>query len=64
MPLSISDVAPARRTMALRSEPDATSVASKPRASDSMATKTLTVPAMPRTATTVDVQRARSERRL
>ena len=63
-PLSISLVEPARRTMALRAEPDATSVASKPRASDSIATNTPTVPAMPRIATTVDVHRARSDRRL
>ena len=46
------------RTIALRAEPDATRVASNPRASDSMATKTPTVPAMPSTATTVEVQRA------
>ena len=62
--LSISEVAPARRTMAFWAEPDATSVAWKPRASESMATKTPTVPAMPRTATTVEVQRSRRLRRL
>jgi hypothetical protein len=56
--LSISDVAPARRTIALRADPEATRVASKPRARESMATKTPTVPAMPSTATTVDVHRA------
>src|ERR1700722_12940507 len=44
--------------MALSSEPDATSVALNPRASDSIAMKTPTVPAMPRTATIADVQRA------
>ena len=55
--LSISEVAPARRTIALRGEPDAIKVASKPRASDSMATNTPTVPAMPSTATTVEAQR-------
>ena len=64
MPLSISLVEPARRTMAFCGDPDATSVASNPRASDSIATNTPTVPAMPSTATTVDVHRARSERRL
>jgi len=51
-------VAPARRTIALRGDPEAVKVASNPRASDSMATKTATVPAMPSTATTVDVHRA------
>ena len=63
-PLSISLVAPARRTIALRGEPEATRVASKPLASESMATNTPTVPAMPSTATTVDVHRARRDRRL
>jgi len=40
------------------------SVASKPRASDSIATNTLTVPAIPSTATSVLCQRARSDRTL
>jgi len=62
--LSISEVAPARRTIALRGEPEATSVASKPRASESIATNTPTVPAMPSTATTVEVHRARRLRTL
>src|SRR6266852_3611768 len=57
-PLVISDVAPARVMSALSAEPDETSVALNPRASDSMATKTPTVPAIPTTATIVDVQRA------
>jgi len=48
----------------LRVDPEATSVASKPRASESMATNTPTVPAMPSTATTVEVQRARRLRTL
>ena len=62
--LSISEVAPARRTIALRGEPEATSVASNPRASESIATNTPTVPAMPSTATTVEVHRARRLRTL
>ena len=41
----------------LRADPDATRVASNPRASESIATKTPTVPAMPSTATTVEVHR-------
>src|SRR5216683_708822 len=49
---------PARVMSALSAEPDETSVALNPRASDSMATKTPTVPAIPTTATIVDVQRA------
>jgi len=43
MPLIISEVAPARITMALSAAPEATSVALNPRASESMATKTPTV---------------------
>ncbi len=62
--LSISEVAPARRTIAFWSEPDETSAASKPRARASMATKTPTLPAMPSTATTVEVQRTRTLSRL
>ena len=58
--LSISDVAPARRTIAFSGEPDETSVAWKPRAMASMATNTATVPAMPSTATTADGQRSRT----
>jgi len=50
--------------MALPTEPEATSVASNPRASESMATNTPTVPAMPSTATTVEVHRALKLRRL
>src|SRR5271154_2196721 len=57
-PLVISEVAPARTISALSSEPDATSVARNPRASDSIATNTPTVPAIPSTATIVDVHRA------
>ena len=64
MPLIISDVAPARITMALSYEPEETSVALKPRASESMATNTPTVPAMPSTATMAEVQRAFTLRKL
>ena len=63
-PPVISDVAPARMTIALSAEPDETSVALNPRASDSMATNTPTVPAMPRTATMAEVQRAFTLRKL
>src|SRR5260370_7660323 len=56
--LVISDVGPARVMSALSAEPEETSVALNPRASDSMATKTPTVPAIPTTATIVEVQRA------
>src|SRR5215475_376314 len=63
-PLVISDVAPARTMSALSSEPDETSVARKPFASESMATNTPTVPAMPRTATMAEVQRALTLRKL
>ncbi len=62
--LIISAVAPARMTMALSSEPEDTSVALKPRASESMATKTPTVPAIPATATIAEVQRALTLRKL
>src|SRR2546430_10349114 len=44
--------------------PECTSVALNPRASDNMATNTPTVPAMPNTATTADVQRALTLRML
>jgi hypothetical protein len=44
--------------MALSAEPDETSVALNPRASESIATKTPTVPAIPSTATIAEVQRA------
>src|SRR5271168_1688499 len=57
-PLVISEVAPARTISALSSDPEATSVARNPRASDSIATNTPTVPAIPSTATIVDVHRA------
>src|SRR5271157_1489230 len=57
-PLVISEVAPARTISALSSEPDATSVARNPRASDSIATNPPTVPAIPSTATMVDVHLA------
>jgi hypothetical protein len=50
--------------MALPSEPEDTSVARKPRASESMATKTPTVPAIPATATIAEVQRALTLRKL
>ena len=58
--LSISEVAPARRTIAFSGDPEETSVAWKPRAMASMATNTATVPAMPSTATTVEGQRSRT----
>ena len=54
----VTKVAPARMAMALSTEPEETRVALKPRARESIATKTPTVPAMPRTATMDDVQRA------
>ena len=50
--LVISLSAPARWTIAFWGRPDEVSVAWKPRASASMATKTPTVPAIPSTATT------------
>jgi hypothetical protein len=62
--LSISDVAPARRTMAFLGEPEVTSASSKPLERASMATNTPTVPAMPRIATIVLRQRARTLSRL
>ena len=62
--LTISESAPARRTRALRGEPDATSVALNPWASESIATNTPTVPAMPRTATIAEVHRATALRML
>ena len=62
--LVISVSAPTRCTIAFAGWPDETSVALKPRASASMATNTLTVPAMPSTATTEDVQRSFADSRL
>src|SRR5438067_13005380 len=59
MALAISPEEPPRSTIAFRGEPDDSRVNLKPRASESMATNTPTVPAMPSTATTVEVQRAR-----
>ena len=64
MPPIISEVEPARITSALPGDPDATSVALNPRASESMATNTPTVPAIPSTATIVEVHRARMLRKL
>ena len=55
--LSISEEEPPRRTMAFMGEPEDTSATSKPRAMESVATKTATTPAMPRTATALDDQR-------
>jgi len=63
-PLSISELAPARRMIEFEGEPDAIKVAWKPRAMASMATKTPTVPAMPRIETTAVVHRAATERTL
>jgi hypothetical protein len=63
-PPIISDVEPARITSAFPGDPDATNVARKPRARESMATKTPTVPAIPITATMADVQRALTLRTL
>ena len=65
--LSISEVAPARRIIALSAEPVDTracskpraSASSKPRARASIATNTATEPAMPATATSDERQRAR-----
>src|SRR5579864_1868542 len=61
---SISDVEPARRIIAFCVEPELTRVILNPRASDIMATKTETVPAIPRIATIAEVQRARTLRKL
>jgi hypothetical protein len=63
-PLVISDVAPARVISALSADPEETRVALNPRASDNIAMKTPTVPAIPATATIVDVQRALTLRTL
>src|SRR5579864_3142838 len=63
-PLVISDVAPPRTINALSGEPEETSVALKPLARESIATKTPTVPAMPATATIAEVQRALTLRML
>src|SRR5712692_8440747 len=63
-PLVISDVAPARVISALSAEPEETRVALNPRASDNQAIKTPTVPAIPATATIVEVQRALTLRTL
>ena len=62
--LVISVSEPPRWTIAFSGRPDETMVALKPRASASIATNTPTVPAMPITATTDDVQRSRALRRL
>lgn len=62
--LSSSEFEPARRTMALAGEPEETRVALKPLARASVATNTPTVPAIPSTATTAEVQRSRTPRRL
>jgi hypothetical protein len=64
MALSISESDPPRRIMALPGDPDATSVALKPRAIESMATKTATTPAMPSTAMAVEAQRTLTLRTL
>ncbi len=58
MKLPISEVEPALWTMAFSGRPEETRVAWKPRARASMAMKTPTVPAIPRTATTEDIQRS------
>ncbi len=55
--LTISESAPARRTIALPGDPEATRVALKPWARASMAMKTPTVPAIPRTVTMAEDQR-------
>jgi hypothetical protein len=55
--LTISEFMPASRTIAFRGDPEATSVARKPWANASMATKTPTVPATPSTATIAEDQR-------
>ena len=64
MMLVISLSAPARWTIALSASPEEVIVALKPRARASMATNTPTVPAMPSTATSEEVQRAPALRRL
>ena len=62
--LVISVSAPARWTITFSGRPEEVRVALKPRARASMATKTATVPAMPSTATTDEVQRSRALCRL
>ena len=62
--LVISESAPACCTMAFCGWPDDTSVAWKPRASASIAMNTLTVPAIPMIATSDDVHRSLTLRRL
>ncbi len=62
--LVISVSAPDRWTMAFWGRPDEVTVAWKPRARASIATKTPTVPAMPSTATTEELQRSFALRRL
>ena len=62
--VSFQGGAGARMIMALSSEPEETRVARNPRASESMATNTPTVPAMPSTATMAEVQRALTLRKL
>ena len=57
--LVISVSEPARCTITFSGRPEEVSVALKPRARASMATKTATVPAMPSTAATDEVQRSR-----
>ena len=62
--LVISLSAPERWTIAFWGRPDEVTVAWKPRASASIATKTPTVPAIPSTATTEELQRSFALRRL
>ena len=64
MALVISLSAPERCTIAFCGWPEEVSVALKPRASASMATNTPTVPAIPSTATTEEVQRSFALNRL
>ena len=62
--LVISLSAPLRWTMTFWGSPEEVRVALKPRARASMAMKTPTVPAIPSTATTDEVQRSLALRRL
>jgi hypothetical protein len=64
MTLVISLSAPERCTIAFCGRPEEVTVAWNPRARASIATKTPTVPAMPRTATTEELQRSLALRRL
>src|ERR1044072_9180495 len=62
-PLPISSVAPLRRTIATSRAPESVSTALKPALIDSTPMSTMTTPAMPTSATTVEVRRSDTLRR-